>query len=368
MISRDSYDIVVQSKKLTMLFWILFLAVIAGMAYVFRSFFWPFLFAVIFYIGLRPLYIWLKTYLRSVIISSMGVLGVVITVILIPLFLLLLNLTDQVMQFYNFLQSQLDPGIFKDYIARSEIVKTVLQYINITYDELFQRIVQYMQDISLAMFANLTNILTFSIKFSIDFFFMLLMLFFLLVEGDRFAKSIYTVLPFPLDIQRDIGDKIKNAVRVLLVGNFVIMLIQGVMVGIGFIIVGLSAPILWGIIAAFFSLIPVVGSSLVWIPAFLYLLAIGSPVKAVFIVAWCLGSAILLDYVVKPIAFGEKLKFHPLILFFLLLGSLHTFQLPGLIIGPIMLTLLFSLWEMYKALNSYTAVHEEKITKRQKKK
>jgi len=183
---------------------------------------------------------------------------------------------------------------------------------------------------------------------------MLLILFFLFKDSERFEKSIYTILPFPNDIERDMVDTLKVVVRILLAGNFFIMILQGLLVGIGFVIVGLSTPVLWGSIAAIFSLIPVIGTSFVWLPASLYLLAIGSPVKALIIALWCLGWYLLLENVLKPVVFGEKLKFHPLILFFLLLGSLQTFGLPGIIIGPIMLTLFFSFWEMYKILDSYT--------------
>jgi len=121
--------------------------------------------------------------------------------------------------------------------------------------------------------------------------------------------------------------------------------------------------VLWGSIAAIFSLIPVIGTSFVWLPASLYLLAIGSPVKALIIALWCLGWYLLLENVLKPVVFGEKLKFHPLILFFLLLGSLQTFGLPGIIIGPIMLTLFFSFWEMYKILDSYTTASNKQTNK-----
>jgi len=363
MVPRDSYKIVVQSKKLTTLFWVIFIALIAGIGFIYRYYFWPFLFAIIFYIGLKPLYIWLCNYLKIKVVSSFTVIVIIIITILIPAFILLLNLADQVMEFYNFLQLQFDPKIFKQYFSHNEVIKNILSYFKLTQDEVFQRIVRYMQDMSLMLFSNLTNILTFSIRFFINFFFMLLILFFLFKDNERFEKSIYTVSPFPEDIERDMVDTLKIVVRILLAGNFFIMMLQGIMVGIGFAIVGLATPVLWGSIAAIFSLIPVIGTSFVWLPASFYLLAIGSPGKAVIVGLWCLGWYLLLENIVKPIVFGEKLNFHPLILFFLLIGSLQTFGLPGIIIGPILLTLFFSFWEMYKILDSYT-IEQDKKTKK----
>ncbi|GAB4219331.1 MAG TPA: AI-2E family transporter [Spirochaetota bacterium] len=367
MIPRDSYKIVVQSKRLTTIFWVIFIGLIAGIAYIYRYYFWPFLFALIFYIGLKPLYTWILQYVKSRMLASFAMVGLIIVAILIPTFILLISLSDQVMEFYNFLQLQFDPKVFKQYLMHSKFLKETLKYFNITQDELFQRIVRYMQDMSLTLFSNLTGLLTFSIRFSINFFFMLLILFFLFKDSERFEKSIYTILPFPNDIEHDMVDTLKMVVRILLAGNFMIMMLQGLFVGIGFVIVGLSTPVLWGSIAAVFSLIPVIGTSFVWLPASLYLLAIGSPVKALIIALWCLGWYLLLENVLKPVVFGEKLNFHPLILFFLLLGSLQTFGLPGIIIGPILLTLFFSFWEMYKILDSYEAVSDNSA-KTQKKK
>jgi predicted PurR-regulated permease PerM len=363
MIPRDSYKIVVQSKRLTTIFWVIFLGLIAGIAYIYRYYFWPFLFAIIFYIGLKPLYTWVLQYVKSKVLASFAMVGLIIITILIPTFILLISLSDQVMEFYNFLQLQFDPKVFKQYLMHSKLLKETLKYFNMTQDELFQRIVRYMQDMSLTLFSNLTGLLTFSIRFFINFFFMLLILFFLFKDSERFEKSIYTILPFPNDIERDMVDTLKVVVRILLAGNFMIMILQGLLVGIGFVIVGLSTPVLWGSIAAIFSLIPVIGTSFVWLPASLYLLAIGSPVKALIIALWCLGWYLLLENVLKPVVFGEKLKFHPLILFFLLLGSLQTFGLPGIIIGPIMLTLFFSFWEMYKILDSYTTASNKQTNK-----
>jgi predicted PurR-regulated permease PerM len=210
MVPRDSYKIVVQSKKLTTLFWVIFIALIAVIGFIYRYYFWPFLFAIIFYIGLKPLYIWLCKYLKIKVVSSFAVIVIIIITILLPTFILLVNLADQVMEFYNLLQLQFDPKIFKQYFTHNEVIKNILNYFKLTQDEVFQRIVRYMQDMSLMLFSNLTNILTFSIRFFINFFFMLLILFFLFKDNERFEKSMYTVSPFPEDIERDMVDTLKN--------------------------------------------------------------------------------------------------------------------------------------------------------------
>ena len=105
--------------------------------------------------------------------------------------------------------------------------------------------------------------------------------------------------------------------------------------------------------AAVFSLIPVIGTSVVWIPAAGYLAISGKNLEAVLLSAWCLVCYLVLENIVKPHIFGKKLNFHPLLFFFLLMGSIRTFNLPGIIIGPVLLTIFFSLWEIYKYLDLY---------------
>jgi predicted PurR-regulated permease PerM len=182
---------------------------------------------------------------------------------------------------------------------------------------------------------------------------MLLILFFLFMEGRTFTDAIYRSLPFPEDMQKDITRTLNDVIKVLLAGNLAVMILQGIIVGLGLFFCGIGSALLLGMLAAICSLIPVVGTSLVWLPPVAYFLFTGSYGFAVFLGLWCLVLNTLVENVLKPVIFGEKLHVHPLIFFFLLLGSLQTFNLPGIIIGPILLTLFFSFWEIYRLLGEY---------------
>lgn len=115
--------------------------------------------------------------------------------------------------------------------------------------------------------------------------------------------------------------------------------------------------------AALLSLIPVIGTSLVWLPAVVYLVVTGAYLKALFLGVWCLAWYLLLENLVKPKAFGKKLNFNPVIFFFLLIGGIQAFGLPGVFIGPLILTLFYSLWEIYKMLEAYDMHHYDEREK-----
>jgi predicted PurR-regulated permease PerM len=139
------------------------------------------------------------------------------------------------------------------------------------------------------------------------------------------------------------------------------MVLQGAMVGIGFLIFGVSVWMVGAAAAAVFSLIPGIGTSIVWVPAVAHLAYLGKNKEAVLLAVWSLFWYLFLENVVKPQVFGKKLNFHPILFFFLLIGSVMTFNLPGVIIGPVLLTIFFSLWEIYKFLDLYNSDNNKTI-------
>ncbi len=343
-----------------LIFLAVFFSLLLIMGYIFRYYFWPFIFALILYVALKPVHNYLLRFLKKRIFSSSVVILLLILVLLIPLFLLLFTLANQSYEFYQFLNGRFDAASLSSYIHSSPHVQVVYKYMNITEGDLVKKATELLEKGSLMIFSNLTNVLTLSLQLAADFFFMLLMLFFLLNEGNTFASALYDALPFPKDIEKDIADRLNEVIKVLIAGNLLIMTLQGFAVGLGFYIAGLETPLLWGSIAAIFSLIPVIGTSIIWLPPVVFLMMSGQFQAGIFLGIWCLFWYLALENLLKPKVFGQRLKFHPIIFFFLLLGSLRSFNLPGIIIGPILLTLFYSFWEIYKLLGEYDSRNEPK--------
>lgn len=349
----DSYFRLKENRKLVRLFFVLFSCVIFGLGYIYRFYFWPFLFALITYMALRPLHDKILQYVKKRFAGASIMVVLIIVLILLPMFFLLLSLANQAYELYIYIQTNISVASINRWIDQSAIFSMIDDNFHISRGEIIQKALQMIQNTSLAVFANLTSLVTFSLKLAVNFFFMILILFFLFKDAYRLEESFYRILPFPDDIERDIVDRLKDVIKILLAGNLLIMILQGFMVGIGLYVGGLSMPLLWGSIAAVLSLIPVIGTSLVWVPAVLFFVVIGKYWAAIFVSIWCMVWYLVLENVAKPNIFGKKLNFHPIIFFFLLLGSIQAFGLAGVLIGPILLTLFFSLWEIYKILNNY---------------
>lgn len=350
---KDSYMTLQQNKKLKILFLVLFFGVVGLLLYIFKFYFWPFLFALIFYMVLKPINEFILRYVKKRLLSASIMTFFIFLIILVPSFFLLFTLANQSYEFYLFITKQFNPSIFSDFLHKSSFVKYFYSYLNISEGDLLKKGADVLQNYSLSLFSNLTTFFSFSIKFAVNFFFMILILFFLFLEGRRLTTEVYKALPFPIDIEKDVFHRVNEVIRILIAGNLLIMIAQGVLVGIGFFIAGLKAPLLLGSIGAIFSLVPVIGTSVVWVPAVIYCVAVGDTGNAVFLSIWCIFWYLILENLIKPKLFGDKLDFHPLLFFFLLLGSLQAFNLPGIILGPILLTLFYSFWEIYKVLEEY---------------
>lgn len=353
MSKQESYTQISSNKNLKTIFLILFFAVLFVMIFIYRYYFWPFIFALVFYISFKPIHEFLLKYLRFRLLSTNVLLVSFLCLIVVPFFFLSVSLANQTYEFYIYIANQVDLNETEVYLRNNKLVVEILKYFNISEREIIQKIVQNLQQTSLTVFSRLTNIVTFSIKFSVNFLFMLLIMFFFFSEGEKISLAIYNIMPFPDDIEKDIIDRLKNVIKVLVAGNLLIMIMQGTMVGLGFYISKLPIPLLAGSIAAIFSLIPVIGTSFVFVPAVIYLLITGEYTYASFLLIWCFSWYLFLENVVKPKVFGKRLNFHPLVFFFLLIGSIQTFNLPGVIVGPLLLTLFYSLWEIYKILDVY---------------
>jgi len=349
---NDSYFALNKNRKLKGLFFILFGIVIIGLFYIFRFYVWPFLTALILSMALKPFYDFIYRYVKKRSLSSLIVIVLLILVVMIPLLYLLISLANQTYELYVYGQNRIEGGLIEE-IRKYDSVKNVLGHFNINEAEIVNKAAVFIEKKAGRAFSSMTSIVSYPISLTLNFFFMILMLFFLLKDGYRLSDVFYRTLPFPDDIEKSVVQRLKSVIRVLLAGNILIMFCQGLMVGIGLHIAGFTMPLLWGSVASILSLIPVIGTTLIWLPAVIYLIITKSYFMAVFLGVWSLFWYLMLENLLKPKIFGERLNFHPVLFFFLLLGSIQAFNIPGIIIGPLLLTLFYSLWDIYRFLDEY---------------
>ena len=150
-------------------------------------------------------------------------------------------------------------------------------------------------------------------------------------------------------------DKFSEVTSAVLYGNISTALMQGILGGLGFWIIGMSSPILWGFVMMLFALVPYFGTAIVWLPAALNLIFIGylqndnsSTIRGIILVAYGILVISSIDNILKPRLIGAKGKVHPVLVLLGVLGGLSLFGFIGLILGPVMLALLMTFVGIYE--------------------
>ncbi|HYL64474.1 MAG TPA: AI-2E family transporter [Candidatus Methylomirabilis sp.] len=195
-----------------------------------------------------------------------------------------------------------------------------------------------------AQFAGLLKNL---VSFFVDLFIVIFALFFMFRDGEEIVRGVRHLLPFDEDIQQDMLQESHELIFASVAVGLLVALIQGLLGGVSFAIVGISAPIFWGVLIAFFSLVPVVGSALIFGPAALWLLFSGHWGKAVVVVAICGGVSTIADNIVRPLLLRNRTRLNELLLFIGVLGGLEAFGLLGLVVGPTIVAAAMGVFRVY---------------------
>ncbi len=173
-------------------------------------------------------------------------------------------------------------------------------------------------------------------------------LFFLFREGRRVRLTIATLLPLDEERVERLFSSINDTIFANVYGVIAVAAVQGVLTGAAFAILGLGSPVLWGIVTAGCSLLPIVGTALVWVPAAVVLGASGHWAKGVIMLIWGSSVAATADHILRPYIVGGRVKMNALFVFFSLLGGIHAFGILGIFVGPLVLSITVAVLDMLR--------------------
>jgi predicted PurR-regulated permease PerM len=184
-------------------------------------------------------------------------------------------------------------------------------------------------------------------SFFVNLVILLFALFFMFRDGEQIVHALRHLIPFDAEIQKDMLEESRDLIYASVAVALLIAAIQGVLGGTAFALTGLGAPVFMGVLIAFFSIVPVVGSALIWVPAALWLGINGHWGKALLLVAICGGVAGVADNFVRPLLMRNRTRLNDLLLFISILGGLEAFGLLGLVAGPTILAAAMGVFRVY---------------------
>jgi predicted PurR-regulated permease PerM len=173
----------------------------------------------------------------------------------------------------------------------------------------------------------------------------LFLLFFFLRDGEAMVSRAMAVVPMPDHRKHQLTQHLANVIRAIVLGSLVVALTQGTLVGFGFALAGLPSPIVFGVLATCASLIPFIGTALVWVPGALYLGLTGHWGAALFLAVWSVVVVSSADNLIRPLFISSRAKITTLPVFIGLLGGISAFGAIGIFLGPVVIALVLALFE-----------------------
>ena len=320
----------------------------------YQSIFWAAILAFAFF----PLYDRIRKGLKShPTFSSLLTTLVIIFAVLPPLVYIVINLTSQAIQLYQTASDYVREGRLELLIERIRTLQVIqnLQSRTEIWAPLKENAGSWLLRAS-KEFGNFTalqaGIFTKNIFFiSINVFLTMTLVFIFLRDGEKIYQFIYHATPLEDKNKKPIFKQINDTFTAVIRGQLLTAIVQSIVAGIIFWLVGIPLPILFAIVLFFTTLIPVLGAATVWLPLVLYLLGTHQPVRAAILFIFGVLVISLLDNVMKPAIIGEKTKLPYFLLFFGILGGLKIYGFMGIFLAPVVLSLFFALVKIYQEKN-----------------
>jgi len=299
----------------------------------------------------RPIYISLSKKIPETLSSVLTCL-LIIAIVFIPLVFFVLALTDEALNLYNWgvdsrvgLRLQLfiqeSPMILQ---FQEQLKEVGFEFNPSQVSEWFSYLAKkgglFLYNQASGWAANV-------LQFLFLFFIMILVIFFLLIDQPKLIDYVTKLSPLPKDENHILIEKFQEIANAILKGNGVCGLIQGILGGSVFSILGLNSPLLWGSIMAILAFLPIFGVGLVMIPTAIILVLNDRMGAGIFLFVFYIILSFSIEYLVKPKMVGTQVEMHTLLVFLAILGGLSVYGVLGIIYGPLIITAFLALSEIY---------------------
>jgi len=306
----------------------------------------PFLAAITWALALavvgHPVHRWLERWLRPNLAALVAVIAITVILLAQGVFLLQ-KVFEEAGGSLAMIATSLSPTELHQTAAKYSFSEQLLGWLEAKFN-----LDQELKRAAGALAGQVPTALSGSIQFVTQFAIMLVMLFYFFRDRSHLLQFLGRLVPLSSIETGELLSRISETIYATLYGNLVVKLVQGLLGGLMFWMLGLPAPALFGAAMALLAMLPIVGTSLIWGPAAIYLLVHGSWVKALVLVAW--GSLVvsLVDNLLYPVLVASELRLHTLAILVSVFGGLIAFGIAGVVLGPVILASTVALIEVWR--------------------
>ena len=333
-------------------FLLLLVVVSLGFAWVLWPYYGAVFWAAVFAIMFTPIY---NRLLRKMPSKPTGAalitLAIILLLVILPVALITASLVQEAASVYQRMQS----GDFSINRYFQQVFAVLPTWVTSLLDRfglnnfgiIQQRLTESMTKGSQFLATQALSIGQNTFDFVVSFFVMLYVQFFLLRDGAKLSRRIEHSVPLDSDIKRELLEKFITVTRATVKGNVVVALVQGALGGVTFWALGVHAPVLWGTLMAFLSLLPAVGAALVWGPVAIYFFATGALWPGFILVFVGVGVIGLVDNILRPLLVGKDTKMPDYVVLVSTIGGMAIFGLNGFVIGPVVAAMFMATWDLF---------------------
>lgn len=322
-----------------------------------RPFLKPIFMAGVLAIVFSPLHTRLRTSFRRPNMAALLSTLLVILFLVVPTVLLGAAIEREVEATYRSLNEEsAQDGGWGPYLQgiSEKINQWLSRYIDVSRIDLRAAVLGRLQQLSAILLSGAAGLAGNVAAFVVDAVIVFFTLFFLFRDAQGLMARLTDVIPLRPEQVEKLCSSINRAIIASMYGGLAVAVAQGLLVSMAFWVLSMSSPLLWGLVTAAFSFVPLIGSAAVWVPAAIIMMISGQVLKGLLLLAWGAAVVGMADNFVRPLVISEQVNFHPLHIFFALLGGVQAFGLIGLFVGPVVLAVAQALFSFWREENEFS--------------
>jgi predicted PurR-regulated permease PerM len=326
----------------------LFYGIVILLAYLAYLIFEPFLsslaWAGVLVVVSYPAYDWLARRWGATTAAVAATVGVTL-ILIVPTLLVMASFVRQGVDAVQQIQLQVANGHFRwvnDFWSRMQV-----RFPEAGLEDLGASLRHYGQMAAGFVATRLGEVIKHAAVFVFHLFVIILAMFYLFRDGAAMVERLRQILPFELTHRQRMIEDARSLIFASVTSSLVAAAAHGLLGGVGFAVAGIKSPVFWGVMMAFLSFVPLVGSALIWVPVTISLIAGGHPVRGILLMLFCAVIVSSVDNVVRPWMISGRAEMGGLMVFISVLGGIAAFGLLGVVLGPIIVAATASLLELY---------------------
>ena len=338
-------------------FFVLFIVVGFALGWILLPFYGAIMWGSIIALIFSPLHRLLMTHLNCQhTLAALLTLMIVVVIVILPFALVTASLAHEAGLIYEQLVSgELKPeryfrGLFD---ALPDWITALLDRFGlVNFSVLQRRLSVVLTQASQFFTTQALSIGQITFDFVVQLLITLYLAFFLIRDGDDVMDAVRCALPLSVMHKRVLLETFATVVRATIKGNLVVAVIQGTLGGLAFWFLGVSGALLWAVLMAFLSLVPAVGSALVWLPVAIYFLVVGALWQGIALTVYGVLVIGLVDNVLRPLLVGRDTRLPDYVVMITTVGGMAVLGINGFILGPMIAALFIAVWRIYAMTRS----------------